>query len=71
MLLHLPLVLGLWASGIVLVKKKDGPTRFCVDYRSLNNVTTKDAYPLPRVDDSLDQLAGSKWFSTFDLNAGY
>ena len=60
-----------WASGIVMVQKKDGTKRFCVDYRKLNDVTTKDAYPLPRIDDSLDQLAGAKWFSCLDLNSGY
>ncbi|MCG8044653.1 MAG: hypothetical protein JAY66_03025, partial [Candidatus Thiodiazotropha taylori] len=60
-----------WASGIVMVQKKDGSKRFCVDYRKLNDVTTKDAYPLPRIDDSLDQLARAKWFSCLDLNSGY
>ncbi|MCG8048186.1 MAG: reverse transcriptase family protein, partial [Candidatus Thiodiazotropha endolucinida] len=60
-----------WASGIVLVSKKDGSKRFCIDYRRLNDVTIKDAYPLPRIDESLDQLAGSKWFSCLDLSAGY
>ena len=60
-----------WSSSIVMVKKKDGSNRFCVDYRKLNDVTIKDAYPLPRIDESLDQLAGSKWFSCLDLNAGY
>ena len=60
-----------WASGIVLVKKKDGTQRFCVDFRRLNDVTIKDAYPLPRVDESLDQLAGNKWFSCLDMNSGY
>ncbi|MCG8047963.1 MAG: RNase H-like domain-containing protein, partial [Candidatus Thiodiazotropha endolucinida] len=60
-----------WASGIVIVKKKDGTSRFCVDYRQLNDVTIKDAYPLPRIDESLDQLAGSKWFSCLDLSSGF
>lgn len=60
-----------WASPIVFVKKRDGSTRFCVDYRSLNSVTVKDAYPLPRVDESFDSLAGAKYFCTLDLASGY
>jgi len=60
-----------WASPIVLVTKKDGSTRFCVDYRKINAVTRKDAYPIPRVDDTIDTLSGSIWFSTIDFKSGY
>ena len=59
------------ASGIVLVRKKDGTTRFCVDYRKLNDATIKDAYPLPRIDETLDHLSGACWFSTLDMSSGY
>ena len=60
-----------WSSPIVLVTKKDGSTRFCVDYRRLNDLTVKDAYPIPRVDECLDSLSGSKWFNCLDLNSGF
>ena len=62
---------GPWASPIVLVKKKSGEWHFCSDYRKLNEVTKKDAYPLPRIDDTLDMLSGAKYFSTLDLASGY
>ncbi|XP_065325766.1 uncharacterized protein LOC135932296 [Pelmatolapia mariae] len=60
-----------YASPIVLVKKKDGSPRMCVDYRQLNNKTRKDAFPLPRIEESLDALTGARWFSTMDLASGY
>ena len=59
------------AHGHPLVAKKDGSTWFCVNYRKVNGVTHKDAYPIPRVDDTLDTLSGSTWFSTIDLKSGY
>lgn len=60
-----------WASPVVLATKKDGGTRFCLDYRRLNQLTRKDAYPLPRVEDCFDSLGGAKWFATMDLCSGY
>lgn len=60
-----------WASPIVLVAKKDGSTRFCVDYRKVNAITKPDVFPLPRIDDSLDLLAGTGYFLTLDLASGY
>ena len=60
-----------WASPIVLMRKKDGMTRFCVNYHKLNDVTREDAYFLPRIDATLNTLAGLKWFSTLDSLNGY
>lgn len=60
-----------YSSPIVLVKKKDGSLRMCVDYRQLNAKTRKDAFPLPRIEETLDMLSGAHWFSTMDLASGY
>ena len=56
---------------MVMVPKKDGSFCFCIDYRKVNSITRKDAYPLPYADDALDTLAGLRWFSKLDLLSGY
>ena len=60
-----------WASPVLLVRKKNGTYRLCVDYRRLNSQTKKDGYPLPRINDLIEQFVGSKIFSSFDLVKGY
>ena len=60
-----------WASAPVLIRKRDGTVRWCIDHRALNAVTTKDVFPLPLVDDCLHTLAGSVWFSKLDANSAY
>lgn len=60
-----------WGAPVLFVKKKDGSMRLCIDYRGINNITVKDKYPLPRIDELLDQLRGASWFSKIDLASGY
>jgi hypothetical protein len=60
-----------YSSNIVLVRKKDGSLRFCIDWRQLNAKTRKDAYHLPRFDDIVDSLSGARFFSKLDLRSGY
>ncbi|GJS70415.1 putative reverse transcriptase domain-containing protein, partial [Tanacetum coccineum] len=62
---------SLWVAPVLFIKKKDGSFRMCIDYRELNKMTIKNCYPLPRIDDLLDQLQGSRYFSVIDLHSGY
>ena len=60
-----------WCNAVVLVKKKDGSLRFCIDFRKLNSLTVKDSHPLPCICETLESLAGAAHFSTFDMNSGF
>jgi hypothetical protein len=60
-----------WGAPVLFVEKKDGTQRMCVDYRSLNEVTIKNKYPLPKIEDLFDQIKGASVFSKIDLRSGY
>ena len=60
-----------WAAAPVLIRKRDGTVRWCIDYRALNELTVKDNFPLPLVDDCLETLSGNMWFSKLDANSAY
>jgi len=60
-----------WSSPIVIVKKRDGKSRFCIDFRRVNEVTERDAYPLPQIAATLDKLRGARYLSTLYLKSGY
>ena len=62
---------SLWSSPVVLVRKRDGTLCFCVDYRVFNSVTKVNVFSLPRINDLLDQLGKSKYYTTLDLASGY
>ena len=62
---------SLWGAPVLFVKKKDGSLRLCIDYRQLNRITVNNKYPLPRIDDLLDQLKGATVFSKIDLLSSY
>ena len=60
-----------WCSTVVLVRKKDGSLRFCIDFRKLNSLTIKDSHPLPHICETLESLTGAAHFSMFDMNSGF
>lgn len=59
------------ASPPVLIRKRDGKVRWCIDYRKLNSVTKNDVYPLPLIEECIDTLSGNEWFSKLDANSAY
>ena len=60
-----------WSNAVILVRKKDGGLRFCIDFRCLNSHTKKDAFPLPRIHDTINALKGFKYYTTEDLLSGF
>ena len=67
----IPITHSEWICNVVLVPKKDGNTRFCIDYKPVNALSIPDSYPLVRIDDCLDAMCGAKYFSSLDLASGY
>ena len=60
-----------WCNAILLVRKKDGTLRFCIDFRKLNARTKKDSYPLPRMQETMESMVGARFFSSMDLKSGF